>query len=249
MARPDQDKDLPKKPKLFWWTLLNLLAIGFAIMSWVVCLKLFRDPTNPVSYDLMLKFGRLDPLASLGRFDVPVPHEVSDPLRLEAQFRGFNEKDRDTLNRGLLRAYITNYQEASSITYITGLYEVLAAQALTPDSFLFPGYAVKLQGLVVPDNITDPVPVPIFVHCLFPTASPAPPPFEKGEQITFEKLPDCAVVINVSLTQTEDDDDNALLLTVVPLHARTYPTPSGQTFEISPPERANLSAPLPIPFD
>jgi len=59
-----RSEDSKKGPPMFWWLLANILAIAFAVSSWVICLNLFRDPTNPTSYKLMMMAKRLTPLES-----------------------------------------------------------------------------------------------------------------------------------------------------------------------------------------
>jgi hypothetical protein len=59
MAKQEIEEFVKSRPPLFWWLLANILAIAFAITSWVICLNLFRDPTNAKSYQLMIKVGRL----------------------------------------------------------------------------------------------------------------------------------------------------------------------------------------------
>ncbi|MCH1510750.1 MAG: hypothetical protein L7T84_16205 [Akkermansiaceae bacterium] len=243
MARLELD-DLPKKrPPLFWWLLANILAIAFAIASWVVCLNLFRDPTHPTSYDLMLKVGRIDPLESFTPTTAPTPKKVSNPLELEAQFQKISDKDLNILNRELRRSYLTNFNRSRTLTYITGEYQVSEVRALTGADFLTSGAVIKAQALVRPNKIGDPIPYPVFIECLFPSEDDATSLFNIGDMLVLKKIPDCAAIINVDRTPYEDN--SALFLTVVPLCAVDYPTTDGNSISISPPDKANVAASLP----
>ena len=143
-----------KRPPLFWWLLANILAIAFAIASWVVCLNLFRDPTHPTSYEWMLKVGRIDPLESFSPTTAPTPVKVSSPLELEAQFQSISDDELVVLNHELRRSYLTNFERSRTLTYVTGEFRILEVRALTSDDFLTSGAVVKAQALIRPDKIT-----------------------------------------------------------------------------------------------
>ncbi|MDA7888819.1 hypothetical protein N9A86_05510 [Akkermansiaceae bacterium] len=243
MARLELE-DLPRKrPPLFWWFLANILAIGFAIASWVVCLNLFRDPTHPTSYELMLKVGRIDPLESFSPTSAPTPKKVSDPLELEAQFQSITEDELKVLNNELRRSYLTNFNRSRTLTYVTGEFQISEVRALKDDDFLTSGAVIKAQALIRPDKIGDPIPYPVFIECLFPSTDDATRLFNVGDSLVLKKIPDCAAIINVDRTPYEDS--SALFLTVVPLCAVDYTAPGGQAIAISPPEKANVAAILP----
>ena len=232
-----------KRPPLFWWLLANILAIAFAIASWVVCLNLFRDPTHPTSYEWMLKVGRIDPLESFSPTTAPTPVKVSSPLELEAQFQSISDDELVVLNHELRRSYLTNFERSRTLTYVTGEFRILEVRALTSDDFLTSGAVVKAQALIRPDKITEPIPYPVYLECLFPSQDEATNLFNIGDSLVLKKIPDCAAILNVDRTPYEDS--TALLLTVVPLCAVEYTSPDGTTISISPPEKANVAANLP----
>jgi len=244
MPRSDSDFPTKRKPPLFWWFLANILALAFAITSWVVCLNLFRDPTNPKSYDFMLKVGRIDPLQAYTRLELPAPRSVSDPLELEARYQSYTDKELDTLNHELKRAYLTNFNRAQFLTYVTGNFKILEVRELTSDDFISPGVAVRAQALVIRDQVTDPIPYPVFIECIFPTDQATTAAFEVGNVILLKKQPNYAALIHVSTPKF--DEGNALFLTLVPLHATQYTSPMEKIFTIKPPERANVAASLPF---
>ncbi|MDC0278481.1 hypothetical protein OAK79_03250, partial [Akkermansiaceae bacterium] len=111
MALSDFDDSPKKRAPLFWWFLANILAVSFAITSWIVCLNLFRDPTNPTSYKLMMKVGRLESPKAFSPLETPVPMKDSNPKELEAQFQSFSQTDREALNKELRRAYLSNFKK------------------------------------------------------------------------------------------------------------------------------------------
>ncbi len=243
MDRSEFD-DLPKKrTPLFWWFLANILAITFAITSWIVCLNLFRDPTNPTSYKLMMKVGRLEAPKAFGIRDTPVPQKDSDPKELEAQFQSFSRSDLEALNKELRRAYLTNFEKPKFLTYVTGEYRVIGIQKLTEEDFLSPGIVVKGQALIRPDAVADPLPYPVFIECIFPSKDVTPESFQVGNTLMLEKQRNCAAILNVG--ETVFEDRKTVFVTVVPLAAVEHTTESGSTFKITPPAMANPEASLP----
>ncbi len=243
MARTDSDDHRKKGPPLFWWLLANILAIAFAITAWVVCLNLFRDPTNPTSYDLMMKVGRIDPLEAFTRKTAPAPTKINSPQKLEAQFKSFSKSDLETLNHELRRSYLTNYDKPQFLTYVEGEFRITAVRELTDGDFLSPGVVVKAQALVRPDAVADPIPYPVFIEVLFPSQDVAADSFQVGNTLTLTKRRNYAAILNVGTIAFEDR--SVLFLTLVPLAAVEHQTEGEQTFKITPPAKANLKAPLP----
>ncbi len=248
MARDDIEDFVKSRPPLFWWMLANILAIAFAIASWVVCLNLFRDPTHATSYNLMVKVGRLDPLAKFDSTSAPRPRRTAGPLALEAEFERFRNEDRDSLNHELLRAYLTNYKKSKFLTYVRGDFKVVSSRPLTGDDFLTSGVAVRAQAQVKPDSVSDPLNYPVFIECLFPTEDDASELFAPGDILSLEKIRDCAAILHVSTLDHEGD--SVLYLTVVPLCGDKHPFPNladGKKITLKPPETANIvEVPFPV---
>jgi len=243
MLRSDSDDYRKKRPPLFWWLLANILAIAFAITAWVVCLNLFRDPTHPTSYKLMMKVGRIDPLESFTPKTVPSPRDNKTAQELEVQFKGFNETDLEILNRELRRSYLTNYNKAKFLTYVHGEFRIIGVRELGGDDFLSSGLVVKAQALVRPDPVADPIPYPVFIECLFPGEGTSDESFQLGDTLMLKKQRDCAAILNVGTTDFEDR--SVLFLTLVRLKSGNYKPESGQAFKIAAPGMANLEGPLP----
>jgi hypothetical protein len=241
-SKPD-DPPTRKRPPFFWWFLANTLAIAFAITSWIVCLNLFRDPTNPTSYDWMMKVGRVSPLASFAASETPEPATVSGPRDLEARFANFGKSELATVNQEFLREYLTNFEKAPLLTVLTGEFRVTESRELSSEDFLSPGIVVKAQALVRPDAVADPLPYPVFIECVFPTTEASPEAFPPGQSFVLKKEPHCAALLNVATTNYNDRE--VILATVVPLAAIEFTPPQGPSFKITPPERANPAASLP----
>ncbi|MEJ6718082.1 MAG: hypothetical protein QNK82_06295 [Akkermansiaceae bacterium] len=249
MSLSDPDDHGKKRPPMFWWMLANILAIAFAITSWIVCLNLFRDPTHPTSYRLMMKVGRIDPLEAFTRdktkdgTKVPNPQKVQTPQQLEAQFQSYSDSDLEAINQEFKRAYLTNFKKPKFLTYVTGEFRIIGVKALTEKDFLSSGIVVKAQALVRPDAVADPIPYPVFIECLFPSNNATPESFQVGNTLNLEKQRHCAAILNVGTTEFEDR--SALFLTLVPLAAVEYTSEEGESFKISPPKMANLEGILP----
>lgn len=244
MLRTGPDLVPPKKrPPLFWWFLANTLALAFAITAWIVCLNLFRDPTHPTSYQLMLKVGRVDPPAHFTVAEAPSPEMVSDPRELEARFRSFSPSDRQALNRELKRAYLTNFEKAPFLTYVTGEFQVVDSRLLGEDDFLSPGVVVKAQALVRPDAVADALPYPVFIECLLPGQGAGPESFPPGHIFILERSPHCAALLNLGTTDYEDRE--VILASVVPLPTIDFPTAQAAPLSLTPPAQANPAGNLP----
>lgn len=249
MAKKDLEDFVKSRPPMFWWLLANVLAITFAISSWVVCLNLFRDPTHPTSYNWMLKVNRIAPLEAFNATNAPRPKKTADPLALEAQFQKFKGDDLIALNHELLKSYLTNYQKAKFLTYVKGDFKIIETRKLTENDFLPEGVVVKAQAMVTSKKTTDSIDYPLFIECLFPSANATPEHFPTGKTLKIvqrsrQKTPNCAAVIHVD--SVEYDSDKALYLTLIPLCAIDYKTPNKETIKITPPEGANVDAPFPV---
>lgn len=249
MAKQEIEELIKSRPPMFWWMLANILAIAFAIASWFVCLNLFRDPTNETSYQLMLKVGRLDPLEAYEPDTTPRPNRTADALELEAQYQRFKKDDLKILNHELLRAYLTNFKKAKFLTYVKGDFKIIESRALTENDFLPQGVITRAQAMVTSERAKEPIAYPVFIECLFPSKNASPDQFPAGQTLSLKRhrkdgSPDCAAVLHVSSLDYEGDP--ALNLTIIPLCAVDYTTPSEETITLSPPEAAGVGLPLPV---
>jgi len=236
MPKSDLEEFVKSRPPMFWWFLANVLMIALAITSWIVCLSLFRDPTHPTSYKLMLQVGRLQPLQKFIPVEAPTPQKTSDVLALEAQFEPYSEEDLETLNKEFKRAYLTSYAKTKFLTYVIGDYKILNIRPLTENDFFPSGVVLRAQAIVTPDDLADPISYPLFIEYLLPSSEDITTLHTTGEIIKLEKRAHCAAILNVG--QIDYDDRTVPYITVTPL--------SSKNPKIHPPEAANVAAPLPV---
>ncbi len=236
MAKSDLEDFVKRRPPMFWWFLANVVAIALAITSWQVCLNLFRDPTHPTSYQLMLKVGRIQPLEKFTPTTAPSPRKTSTPLSLEAEFQRYREEELKVLNQELKRAYLTNYRKNLFLTYVTGEFQVIETRPLTEDDFFPSGTVVRAQAMVRPDDLADPIPYPVFIEYLLPGTTPLSQAYAPKDILELKKIPHCAAVLNVG--EIGHDRGTALYLSIIPLCAPEK--------EVTPPEAANVAAAFPV---
>ncbi len=246
MARRKEDPDPPpRRPSWFWWTLANSLAACFAVLSWVGCLWLFQHPEEPTNYRILKKLGRAPVIQHFTALDAPAGNS-SEPRAIYQRFFGLSNKELDTFNHQLLRNYLSNLSKSALVTYVEGDFRVLRVRPLGSDDFFRPGFVVRAQAMVKPDEDRDPAPWPLLVDYLFPTDNPrAASWFSPGDMFVIRKIPNCAAVVHV--TRFDEGDEPALCLTVVPVAAGEYEVGSNHKFWIQTPSNLIPSAPLP-PF-
>lgn len=236
----------PSRPAYFWWLLANALALCFAIISWAVCLHVFGNPEIPRNYEILGKLGRLPVLKRYTVLDVPNGNAWA-PKELYSRYFGLTEEERVRANSLLMRNYLTNFDRPLLLTYIEGDYQVEKIRKLGPGDFLDPGIVIRAQALVKPDDFTKPMPYPVFIEYLFPTAeSDAAASFKVGDILGVKKSPNCAAVVHVSRIINEDEP--ALLLTVIPIAYGSYLLGDMGSFQIEPPTKLRPDKGFPI-FD
>ncbi len=235
---------IPRRPAYFWWFLANTLALCFAIVSWAVCLHVFGNPEVPRNYAILKKLGRLPELKRYTVLDVPNGTALS-PGELYGKYFGLGEDDRVRLNSLLLRNYMRNFEKTLLLIYAEGDYQVVETKKLGPDDFLYPGFAVRAQAMVKPDDFTAPVGFPVVVEYIFPTDNEnAVGEFSSGDILQVNKNPNCAAVVHASKIVV--DEEPALQLTVIPIAYGPYRVGKGKSFSIEPPKELNPAAALPI---
>ena len=232
-----------RRPAYFWWFLANVLALCFAFVSWAVCLHVFGNPEIPRNYTILKKLGRLPELKRYTVLDVPNGNALSAG-ELYGKYFGLEEDKRTRLNALLMRNYMRNFEKTLLLTYAEGDYQVAETKSLGHDDFLYPGFAIRAQAMVKPDDFTEAVGFPVVIEYLFPTADKtAVSRFSVGDVLEVNKNPNCAAVVNVSKVVV--DDEPALQLTVIPIAYGPYRV--GDTkFSIEPPSELNPAAGLPV---
>lgn len=233
-----------RRPAYFWWFLANLLSLCFAMVSWAVCLHVFGNPEIPRNYTILKKLGRLPELKRYTVLDVPNGNALS-PGELYGKYFGLKEDKRTRLNALLMRNYMRNFEKTLLLIYAEGEYQVAERKALTRNDFLYPGFAIRAQAMVKPDDFTEAVGFPVVIEYVFPTADKtAMSRFSIGDVLEVNKNPNCAAVVHVSKVVV--DDEPALQLTVIPIAYGPYRVGDAEKFSIEPPTELSPAAALPI---
>lgn len=235
---------ISRKPPYFWWLLANLLALCFAVISWVVCLDIFGNPEVPRNYEILRKLKRLPELQRYTVLDVPDGNALK-PQDLYKKFYGAKEEDLPRVNSLLMRNYLTNFERPMLLTYIEGRYQIADVRTLDKGDFISHGVVVRAQALIKPDEFTAESPYPVVIEYLFPTEDErVADKFKPGDIMEVKKSPNCAAVVHVG--RARKDDDQVLLLTVIPIAYGPYQIGNSSTFNIEPPLELNPGAGFPV---
>jgi hypothetical protein len=238
------EEPTPSRPAYFWWLLANALALCFAIISWVICLHVFRNPEIPRNYAILGKLGRLPVLKRYTVLDVPNGNSLG-PKDLYKKFFGVTPEQLARVNSLLMRNYLTNFDRPLMLTYIEGDYQITNVRNLGKSDFFHPGAVIRAQALIKPDEFTNPAPYPVFIEYLFPTDQKNAASFFKSRDIlNVKKSPNCAAVVHVA--KVVSDDQPSLLLTVIPIAYGSYQIGSSKSFTIEPPGILHPAAGFPV---
>lgn len=239
-----EEEDVPRRPAYYLWFLANILAACFAIISWVICLYVFGNPEIPRNYKILKKLGRLPELERYTVLDVP-NGTAFDPSELYGKYFGLSEEKREKLNSLLVRNYMHNFESNLLLTYIEGDFEIRDVRKLTQQDFVYPGFAVRAQAMVKPDDFTQAVGFPVMIEYIFPTEEAgAIAHFNGGDVLEVNKNPNCAAVIHVSKAIVEEEP--GLQLSVIPIAYGPYRTRDEELFKIEPPQVLNPGAEMPL---
>lgn len=233
-----------RHPAYFWWLLANALALCFAVISWAVCLDVFRNIEVPRNYQILGKLGRLPEWVPY-TVDKAPNGNVLGPKELYQKFFGMGRKDAERWNSLLLKNYLTNSRTPLLLTYIEGDYQVETVRVLNSSDFFDPGFVVRAQAMVKPDDFSTAAPYPVWIEYLFPTADVAAARFfKRGDILAVRKSPGCVSVVGFS--KTEVDGDSAVLLTVIPIAYGPYQNGDVRLFEITPPTKLRPATGFPV---
>ena len=238
------DEPKPRRPAYFWWLLANALALCFAVISWAVCLDVFGNIEVPRNYEILRKLHRLPELKAYPVLDVPNGNALG-PKDLYQKFFGLASKALDRVNSLLMRNYLTNFEHPLLLTYIEGDYQVAQVRELGAADFFNPGFVIRAQALVKPDEFSAAAPYPVWIEYVFPTNDVAAAAFFKsGDVLGVKKSPNCAAVAQVSKLTV--DGESVLLLTVIPIAYGPYQIGAVRSFEIKPPVLLRPGAAFPM---
>ena len=234
----------PRRPAYFWWLLANAVALCLAVISWFVCLDVFKHIEVPRNYELLRRLHRLPVLQGYAAPDAPVGSGLG-PKELYHKFFGWSAKDQERFNGLLLRNYLTNFEHPALLTYVEGDYQVARVRVLGTADFFNPGFVIRAQALVKPDEFAAPAPYPVHIEYVFPTADVAAAAyFKNGDVLGVKKSPNCAAVVHVGKLTL--DGESVLLLTVIPIAYGSYQIGSVHSFETKPPLRLRPEAAFPM---
>lgn len=234
----------PRRPPYFWWLLANALVLCFAVVSWTVCLHVFRNPEMPRNYEILRKIGRLPELKRHTVLNVPNGN-LLDPKGLYAHYFSFTDDQLERFNTRLMRNYLTNFEHALALTYVEGDYRVESVRLLDGGDFISHGFAIRARALVKPDELTKPAPYPVVIEYIFPTGeTTATREFRKDDVLAVRKSPNCAAILHIK--RMTEGDEPVVCLTVVPIAYGPYRVGDQLTFGIEPPAEVNPAGRLPL---
>ena len=242
-----RDKQPPPKkkrqPAYYWWALANVVALCLAVLSWLICLHVFQHPEIPRNYEILRKLHRVEPPKDLKPMDTP-SGESADPRAFYRRYAGLTDDNLGTFNAALMRNYLMNLKEPNLIQYAEGDYLVKEVRKLGPEDLFHPGFAVRAQAMIAPDEFTQPAPWPVVIEYLFPTDDlQAKSEFPKGAQLTVSKFPHCAMLLHVAKVAGEDTP--IMVMTVVPIAFDAFED-KDRKFPLQAPAELNPAGPLPV---
>jgi len=245
MPRDKQPPPKKKRPAAFyWWTLANVLALCLAVLSWLLCLHVFKHPEIPRNYEILRKLGRTTPPVPLTELEAP-PGESADPRAFYRRYAALSPEDLALFNAALMRNYLSNLREPKLIQYAEGNYRVEQVRKLGKDDLFYPGFAVRAQAMIAPDEFTAPAPWPVVIEYLFPTDDEdAPGWIAPGDILPVSKFPNCAMLVHVA--RLEGEDTPIICLTVVPIAFGNFKVGPGRAFKLRAPAELNPAGPLPV---
>lgn len=261
MSHPS-DPAAPRRLSVFWWTLINILALAFAILSWTGCYFLFNFPERAWNYSFLQKIGRLPELTFFESEDLPdggalPPRSLYGLIYERNQTAGLpkimDPETLGTLNLQLKRNYISNFQEAKNINYVGGTWRILSVQKLTSEDFIPNGFVVLAQALVIPqeqENSTRPqmLAFPVELEIILPTtpdqAIPNGAEIEAENSFELSKANHALVILHLSQSGTRDEPITRI--TAIPLMRRGFPLGKDSTLPLTIPTLVNPEGRFPL---
>lgn len=256
------DPTAPRRLSVFWWTLINILAIAFAVLAWTGCYFLFNFPERSWNYGFLQKVGRLPELTFFKSENLPDasalnPRTLYGLIYERNQSAGLPKimeaETLATLNVQLKRNYITNFQEDKNVKYVGGTWRILSVRELTEEDFVTDGFAVLAQALVIPEeqeNSTRPqmLPFPVELEIILPTATGQSIP-ENAEVTTdnsFRLTKANHAVTILHLSQSGTRDEPITRITAIPLIGADFPLGTDSKLPLAIPSKINPEGRFPL---
>lgn len=242
---PHTKEDIsPRRPAWFWWALANLLALCFAVTSWVLALEIFGRPDVPHNYQLLLRMDRAPEFKSYSPKGAPDGRLLTPP-EVYGWFFDMGDKGHAKLNSLYRRNYMRNFDEAYEVTYVEGDFRVLATRGFGESDFLPEGIAVRARAMVKPDDFSAAAPYPVIVELMLPMVDPGlSERFAKGSVFTLEKAAHLPVVMHVQ--RHVEADEPAILVTVIPIRMGSLQLRPGGWVAFAPPAWVRPEGKMPL---
>lgn len=189
------DDSAPRRPAWFWWFLANVLALCFAVASWLVCLDVFGRPEVPRHYGALRMIGRIPELRRFAPGDAPAGGAL-DARGLHAKFAALTDGETRMLRARWLRDLIMNFRDPLGTVYIEGEFEIERIRRLTNDDFISSGVLIGARALVKPDEFSPAAPYPVTMDLFLPSEDPRTSSlFAPGDKLVLAKGHELPVVI------------------------------------------------------
>jgi len=224
-----------------------MLCACLAIFSWMKIPPIFANPQEPSNYKLLAKIKRLDPIHGFSAL-APPDGNIANTKNLYTKFGSLTAKEIKALNNSLIKNYVTNYKQQTLNTYIQGDFRVMKTRVLNTKDRVMKGVAIKAEALVQMNQFSSPQVFPVWIEIILPNApASAAQDIAKGDLLEINKNPFFASVLYVQRIERTDNDP-IMSFTVIPLvYESPWNPPRGKSkFSISPPEKLNMNATLPI---
>ena len=243
MPRP-QDESSSRRIPWYGWALVNLLALCFAVASWVIMTEIFGRPHVPHNYQILREMNLAPKFKDFSPQTAP-SGQVFDPPQLYGWFFDIGDKGYAKLNNLYRRNFMRNFDDSHAITYVQGRFEVLATRPLGKGDLLPNGIAVRARALVRPDDFSAEAPYPVIVELMVPTANrAAESQFTTGARFSLSRTPHLPVVMHAG--RYVERDESIVQVTLLPIGYGRIDTPSGMTIKLEVPEWVDPLGRLPL---
>ncbi len=228
------DDDLDVRGNAFSWGILILILLGLNIGSWAFCSMIFGHPDHPLSYGLLTRLDKLEPLKGFQTTTAPAG-EFNTAKEIYATTYPFSRSQLRAYNGLLMRHYLWNYKDNTRATFIYGNFTVENVRPVERDEFFERGVVLVGQPESFPDA---------RLHLVLPTAEDPGDEtyFSEGETFELGKSNMAAAVLRV--TKAEDETITILAVPLVTRESgettRSYQTSTGQVLTLKTPRRLSI---------
>lgn len=220
-------------PWLFWWTIAIFILLGLTTFSWFFSLYVFRHPEKPANYELLARFGKLEPLTNFNDRNVP-QGKFNSAKEIYAKYFALGDEEMEAQNAIFKRNYIQNYREEQPV-YLKGEYRIYKVDQLEPGDAIPSGLVVRAKSMELPN---------VSVEFIFPTDRLPKERPAYGDDLLLKTNDTFASVLHISRLPEE-----SLCFTVVPLTYYSYPVGAQEFISLRPPEQLNMKAEWPLTDD